>query len=51
MCVLTYVYPAWTIEKQKGNRLLAAEMWFWRRNTKSSLTARMANDQIVAEVI
>lgn len=33
-----------------NNSVLAAEMWFWRRITKTSWTARKTNDQILAEV-
>jgi len=48
--VLTYGCETWTLGKQERTKLEAAEMWFWRRMTKTSWTERKSNVIILHEI-
>lgn len=48
--VLTYGCETWTIGKYEKERLKAAEMWMWRKMTKTKWIEKKSNERVLAEV-
>ena len=48
--VLLYGLEGWTMTKADENRVLAAEMWFWRRMLNISWKERRTNRSILEEL-
>ncbi|KAI5695438.1 hypothetical protein M8J77_005016 [Diaphorina citri] len=48
--VMTYGSETWTIEKKDRARLEAAEMWMWRRMTKTRWIEKKSNERVLEEV-
>lgn len=47
---LTYGAEAWTLFKSDENRIMAAEMWIWRRMLKVSWKEKRSNTSILSEL-
>ena len=47
---LVYGAEAWTLCKADKNRIMAAEMWFWRRLLKISWKAKRINASALNEL-
>ena len=48
--VVIYGCENWTIRKTKGQRIVAFELWCWRRLLRVPLTARRSNQFILKEI-
>ena len=46
---VTYGSEAWTLKKYEGDRIDAADMWFYRRLLRVSWTERRTNESILSE--
>ena len=47
---LLYGAESWTLRKADENRIMAAEMWFWRRMLNISWKDKRTNDSILQEL-
>ena len=48
--VVTYGCDSWTIKKAESQRIVALELWCWRRFLRVPWTARRSNQSILKEV-
>ena len=48
--VVTYRYESWTIKKAECWRIVAFELWYWRRLLRVPWTARRSNQSILMEI-
>ena len=48
--VVMYESESWTIKKAECRRIDAFELWFWRRLSRVSWTARRSNQSILKEI-
>ena len=48
--VVTYGYESWTIKKAEHQRIVAFELWCWRRLLRVPWTARRSNQSILKEI-
>jgi hypothetical protein len=48
--ILLYTSKIWTIEKKDRARIEAAEMWMWRRMTKTRWIDKKSNKKVLEEV-
>ena len=48
--VVMYGYVSWTIKKAERQRIVAFELWCWRRLLKVPWTARRSNQSILREI-
>ena len=48
--VVTYACESWTIKKTGHQRIVAFELWCWRRLLRVSWTARRSNQSILREI-
>ena len=48
--VVMYGCESWTIKKADRQRIVAFELWFWRRLLKLPWTARRSNQSILKEI-
>ena len=48
--VVKYGYDSWTIKKAECQRIVAFELWCWRRLLRVPWTARRANQSILKEI-
>ena len=48
--VLLYGCESWTISKGMEQKLMAAEMWFWRRMMRISWTDKLNNEAVLEKV-
>ena len=48
--VVTNGCESWTINKAKGQRIDAFELWYWRRLLRVPWTARRSNESILKEI-
>ena len=49
--VVMYGCQSWTIKKAEGQRIVAFELWCWRRLLRFPWTARRSNLSILKEII
>ena len=47
--VVMYRYESWTLKKTECQRIDAFQLWFWRRLSRVSWTARRSNQSILKE--
>ena len=45
--LLMYGYESWTISKGMEQKLMAAEVWFWRRMMRISWTDKLNNEAVL----
>ena len=48
--VVTYGYESWTIKKAERWRIVAFELWYWRRLLRVPWTTRRSNQSILMEI-
>ena len=48
--VVMYGYESWTIKKAECQRIVASELWCWRRLLRVPWTARRSNQSILKEI-
>ena len=48
--VVTYGCESWTIKKAECQRIVAFELWYWRRLLRVPWTARRSNQSILKEI-
>ena len=48
--VVTYGCESWTVKKVEHWRIVAFELWYWRRLLKAPWTARRSNQSILKEI-
>ena len=48
--VVMYGCESWTVKKAEGQRIVAFELWCWRRLLRVPWTARRSNQSIVKEI-
>ena len=48
--VVTYGYESWTIKKAECRRIVAFELWCWRRLLRVPWIARRSNQSILKEI-
>ena len=48
--VVMYGYESWTIKKAENRRIVAFELWCWRRLLRVPWTARRSNQSILKEI-
>ena len=48
--VVTYGCENWTIKKAEGRRIVAFQLWHWRRLLRVPWTARKSNQSILKEI-
>ena len=48
--VVLYGYESWTIKKAENRRIVAFELWCWRRLLRVPWTARRSNQSILKEI-
>ena len=48
--VVMYGYESWTIKKAECRRIVASELWYWRRLLRVPWTARRSNQSILKEI-
>ena len=48
--VVTYGCDSWTIKKAESQRIVAFELWYWRRFLRVPWTARRSNQSILKEI-
>ena len=48
--VVMYGWESWTIKKSEHQRIIAFELWFWRRLLRVPWTARRSNQSILKEI-
>ena len=48
--VVMYEYENWTIKKAEFRRIVAFELWYWRRLLRGPWTARRSNQSILKEI-
>ena len=48
--VVTYGCDSWTIKKAESQRIVALELWCWRRFLRVPWTARRSNQSILKEI-
>ena len=48
--VVMYGYESWTIKKAENRRIVAFELWCWRRLWRVPWTARRSNQSILKEI-
>ena len=48
--VVMYGYESWTIKKAECQRIVAFELWYWRRLLGVPWTARRSNQSILKEI-
>ena len=48
--VLLFGCESWTISKGMEQKLMAAEMWFWRRMMRISWTDKLNNEAVLEKV-
>ena len=48
--VVMYGCESWTVEKAEGRRIVAFELWCWRRLLRVPWTARRSNQSILKEI-
>ena len=48
--VVTYGCDSWTIKKAESQRIVALELWCWRRLLRVPWTARRSNQSILKEI-
>ena len=48
--VVMYGYESWTIKKAESPRIVAFELWCWRRLLRVPWTARRSNQSILKEI-
>ena len=48
--VVMYGCESWTIEKAESQRIVAFELWFWRKLLRVPWTARRSNQSILKEI-
>ena len=48
--VVMYGCASWTIKKAERQRIVAFEMWCWRRPSRAPWTARRSNQPILREI-
>ena len=45
-----YRYESWTTVKAEGHRIVASELWCWRRLLRVPWAARRSNQSILKEI-
>ena len=48
--VVMYGYESWTVKKAECGRIVAFELWCWRRLLRVPWTARKSNQSIVKQI-
>ena len=48
--VVMYGCESWTVKKSEGRRIVAFELWCWRRLLRVPSTARRSNQSILKEI-
>ena len=48
--VVMYGYEGWTIKKAEHGRIVAFELWYWRRLLRVPWTAKRSNQSILKEI-
>ena len=48
--VVMYGYESWTIKKAEHQRIVAFELWCWRRLLRVPWTARISNQSFLKEI-
>ena len=48
--VVMYGYESWIIKKDESQRIVAFQLWCWRRLLRIPLTARRSNQSILKEI-
>ena len=48
--VVMYGYESWTVKKAECRRIVAFELWYWRRLLRVPWTARRSNQSIPKEI-
>ena len=49
--VVMYACESWTIKKAEHQRIVASELWCWKRFLKVPWTARRSNHSILKEIL